>query len=615
MESFEQHHFIFGRAKYTRMARINIIGFETGDASECGANAITGTGSVQNAIMHTGGYAFKSDPTTTATGFVNIRRPNPSAALGLSTIYVRFYFYYVTAPASGAEIIFRSTDGTNTKFELRLDSTGILIGYDSVLNPTSGATVLSAATWYRIEVMVETGLSNTYEVKIDGAVEMTVTAVNLLATNHAQVMLGKSVNRANQTVEYYFDDYSMDDSAYPGVGVVEMLQVDGDGTLQDFTGTYTDVDELPPNAADYLTTTGSAGQSETHTLLDSGTISVTSVITAVKCHIVALRNGGVNGSVQALLYQGGSEAVGAAGTTAAGAQGYGVLAVIDPASGVAFTTADIDSLEAGSREASPNASRIAWVGLMVEYDPNAEQIITPPSIDSEEAFGTHAVNLTIIMAGIASAEAFGTDEVITDDQQLLEPTSINTAEAFGSHTIVPDQLIEPSSIGSGYVSGTPTIFIPPTSAIMITVVGEIGQRTTTITCGSREITDVDWTISGDTVIITVTSEDLHSGVVRVTTITLNFPNVVSITYVNLPRPLIDSISPTSGSVGDSVTITGMNFTGIDKVTINGVEMEFTVDSDTQITAEIPDGAVDSRILISHPENGNARSDDRFDVVS
>jgi Cohesin domain len=64
-------------------------------------------------------------------------------------------------------------------------------------------------------------------------------------------------------------------------------------------------------------------------------------------------------------------------------------------------------------------------------------------------------------------------------------------------------------------------------------------------------------------------------------------------------PTVSSISPTSGSVGSNVTITGNNFTGVTAVKFsNNVTAAFTVNSNTQITTTVPAGAVTGPITIS-----------------
>ncbi len=64
-------------------------------------------------------------------------------------------------------------------------------------------------------------------------------------------------------------------------------------------------------------------------------------------------------------------------------------------------------------------------------------------------------------------------------------------------------------------------------------------------------------------------------------------------------PTVSGINPTSGAVGSTVTITGANFTGVTAVRFaNNVAAQFTINSDTQITATVPNGAVNGSLRIS-----------------
>lgn len=64
---------------------------------------------------------------------------------------------------------------------------------------------------------------------------------------------------------------------------------------------------------------------------------------------------------------------------------------------------------------------------------------------------------------------------------------------------------------------------------------------------------------------------------------------------------VSSLSPTSGAPGSTVTITGINFTSLSAVRFsNNVAAQFTVVSNTQITATVPNGAVTGPITLSKP---------------
>ncbi len=64
-------------------------------------------------------------------------------------------------------------------------------------------------------------------------------------------------------------------------------------------------------------------------------------------------------------------------------------------------------------------------------------------------------------------------------------------------------------------------------------------------------------------------------------------------------PTVDSFTPDSGMVGDGVTITGSSLTGASDVSFNGVSAtSFSVDTDGQITATVPDGATTGPIAVT-----------------
>jgi len=67
-------------------------------------------------------------------------------------------------------------------------------------------------------------------------------------------------------------------------------------------------------------------------------------------------------------------------------------------------------------------------------------------------------------------------------------------------------------------------------------------------------------------------------------------------------PTVSGISPMSGAVGASVTITGANFIGVTSVRFfsTNITANFTVHSNTQITATVPNGAANGPITISKP---------------
>jgi hypothetical protein len=78
-------------------------------------------------------------------------------------------------------------------------------------------------------------------------------------------------------------------------------------------------------------------------------------------------------------------------------------------------------------------------------------------------------------------------------------------------------------------------------------------------------------------------------------------------------PIISSFTPGSGAAGVTVTISGSAFTGTAAVTFNGVAADFTVNSDTELTATVPTGASSGPIAVQTPA-GTGTSANSFSVT-
>ncbi len=78
-------------------------------------------------------------------------------------------------------------------------------------------------------------------------------------------------------------------------------------------------------------------------------------------------------------------------------------------------------------------------------------------------------------------------------------------------------------------------------------------------------------------------------------------------------PVISSVSPASGTIGDEVTITGSGFAGATGVTFGAAASEFTVKSASQVTATVPAGAAAGPVTVTGP-GGTASSREPFTVT-
>src|SRR3981189_1468170 len=63
-------------------------------------------------------------------------------------------------------------------------------------------------------------------------------------------------------------------------------------------------------------------------------------------------------------------------------------------------------------------------------------------------------------------------------------------------------------------------------------------------------------------------------------------------------PHISSFTPTRGTLGTRVTITGSGFTGATRVAFDRVAASFSVNSDAQITTTVPGGATTGPISVT-----------------
>ena len=99
----------------------------------------------------------------------------------------------------------------------------------------------------------------------------------------------------------------------------------------------------------------------------------------------------------------------------------------------------------------------------------------------------------------------------------------------------------------------------------------------------------------------------------------NFPikNIASTSFTTVKAvAVITSISPTSGKVGDTITINGENFSLINKVIIGGVDVgiNFSPLSTTKITAPIPVGAKADKVIVETTNNGTATSTQTLSII-
>ena len=150
----------------------------------------------------------------------------------------------------------------------------------------------------------------------------------------------------------------------------------------------------------------------------------------------------------------------------------------------------------------------------------------------------------------------------------------------------------------------------PTSGKVGKSIGILGQGFNSATGVSFNGTAAKFTITSDTFVTATIPAGATTGVVTVAIPSGNLKSKINFRVV----PTIKSFSPPSGPVGTPVTITGVSLTQTTKVTFGGVKATtFAVNSDTQVTANVPTGAKTGKIVITTP-GGAATSATAFTVT-
>ena len=159
------------------------------------------------------------------------------------------------------------------------------------------------------------------------------------------------------------------------------------------------------------------------------------------------------------------------------------------------------------------------------------------------------------------------------------------------------------------------VSLKPFASLVVVNSGKVGTKVGIIGQGFSSATGVKFgtgtgtfTIVSDTYMTVAPAAGATTGKVTVLEPSGNLvtPQTFKVT------PSIKSFSPTSGTVGTSVVITGQSLTQTSAVKFGTVAATFTVNSDTKVTVTVPTGAVTGKISITTP-GGTATSTANFTV--
>jgi hypothetical protein len=361
---------------------VNFSGWESGDASETIFSG--GTVSVQTSVVRSGVYALRVNPTTTNVGhhrFRGLGGNGTPSNLNLTNTYTRFYFRVAAYPNGIClsppcdEPMFDAVgSGSVDKFELRLQDDGKLVAYDSALTKlATGASILALNTWYKISILIGTGTSASWEVRIDNNTEISGTA-NLTTGASIRLNYGKRLNRFSHSIDFFYDDLLIDSTNWPTDGRIQIMQPDGDGTSTAWTGDFTDVDEIPHDSDTTHIVTSTSGDVETVNLESALNAGITRTINAVKRYAIVRDTGGVS-SFQVRLISG---ATTSNTTTVDPGGSYTLLTTVfnvDPNTSAAWTMDALDGIQVGVVANANVEHRATSIAAMVSYNPGIKVVM------------------------------------------------------------------------------------------------------------------------------------------------------------------------------------------------------------------------------------------------
>ncbi len=241
------------------------------------------------------------------------------------------------------------------------------------------------------------------------------------------------------------------------------------------------------------------------------------------------------------------------------------------------------------RVTTPSGTSIATNADRFTYLPG------PTVTDVAPSAGSAGTQVTISGSGFTGATVvqFGANNVVAT--VISDGTVTAFAPAGAAGTTVDVRVVTangPSPVSPDakftYATGPIVTSLSPVSgnaATLVTILGSGFTNASSISFGGTNATPVTVTDS----VITVSAPVRPLGTVNVTVTTplgtSLAHSLAQFTYTGIP--VITSLSPSTGTIGTTVTITGSGFVGATSVTFDGVSAVFTVVTNGQIVATAP----------------------------
>ena len=216
-----------------------------------------------------------------------------------------------------------------------------------------------------------------------------------------------------------------------------------------------------------------------------------------------------------------------------------------------------------------------------------------PAGTSVTIFGTGFTGATGVSFAGTPASAFA----VSSDTQIT--ATVPSGAVTGSITV---------STPSGKASSTSSFTVMPPQPVISSFSPTTAPVGASITVTGSNFTDAtDVTLNGASTAFTVTSDTqlaftVPSGATSgpIAVATPDGTGSSSTPFNVAVAPTISSFTPSSGTIGTRVSVSGAGFTTVTQVTLNGRSTGYSITSDTQLSFVVPAGATSGPIALITP---------------
>ncbi|MBC7880371.1 MAG: hypothetical protein H7Y37_03490 [Anaerolineae bacterium] len=255
------------------------------------------------------------------------------------------------------------------------------------------------------------------------------------------------------------------------------------------------------------------------------------------------------------------------------------------------------------------------------YQPSVHiaQIGSPAIVSFSPLSGPVGTAVTIIgtnLGGVNSVKFDGTSATITSVTSTQIVATVPNAATSGTITVTNSSGASDTSALSFTVTSAPPFIIgfSPISGPIGTSVTITGGNLNGASSVKFNGISASFVVNNTTTIQATVPSGATSGQIMVTTPTGTITSIDNYTVTPTGSPAVSGFSPTSGAVNSQVAISGANFTNVSTVKFGDLAAIFTVNSSTQITAIVPNGAITAPIAVT-TNSGTATSATSFIVTT